>query len=58
MKKNEKITMKEAKLIAKSTGIDIGGEDDGRTFYATNITRDCVFSFDTKKERDKFCGLS
>lgn len=52
--KRIKISAKEAIRIERSFGRDLCGEDDGRTFYATDEDRTGVWCFDTKKERDEF----
>lgn len=48
----KKLTAKEAHKLADRLMVDI--DDDGITFYATNDDESEIWSFDTKKERDKF----
>ena len=46
----KKISAKEAQLLARKLGIQIG--EDGLTFYATNEDESEIFEFDSKRDRD------
>ena len=48
----KKLSAKEAHKLADRLMVDI--DDDGITFYATNEDESEIWSFDTKKERDRF----
>lgn len=47
------ITAKEAKRLTRKLGLCWGGEQDGKTFYATNEAQSEVWEYDTKAERDR-----
>ena len=48
----KKLTAKEAHKLADKLNLDI--DDDGITYYATNMEETEIWSFDTRVERDKF----
>lgn len=50
----KKITRKQAEKIANKSDYPLS-VDDGLTFYATDDAETCVYEFDSKKERDKYC---